>query len=84
MPPPPELTSAEYAEAFDEVKRLGGDGDVTPTERTEEQDFIGVFWAYDGTPSLCAPPRLYNQIATTIARRQAHGSRSRRRACSRW
>jgi hypothetical protein len=43
IPPPPALDSAEYAEAFDEVQRLGGDGDVTPTERTEEQGFIGVF-----------------------------------------
>src|SRR5438067_2709130 len=25
-PPPPEMTSAEYAAAFNEVKRLGGDG----------------------------------------------------------
>jgi hypothetical protein len=69
VPPPPAMTSAAYTEAFDEVKRLGGDGLTTPTERTEEQAFIGVFWAYDGTPSLCAPPRLYNQIATTIARK---------------
>jgi hypothetical protein len=28
---------------------------------------IGTFWAYDGTPSLCAPPRLYNQITVKIA-----------------
>jgi hypothetical protein len=65
--PPPPLDSVEYALAFDEVKRLGGDGDTTDTERTDEQTFIGIFWAYDGTPSLCAPPRLYNQIARTIA-----------------
>ena len=37
------------------------------TQRTEEQTFIGIFWAYDGTPSLCAPPRLYNQITVQIA-----------------
>ena len=67
VPPPPPLRSDEYTEAYNEVKRLGGDGITTPTERTEEQSFIGVFWAYDGTPSLCAPPRLYNQITMTIA-----------------
>jgi hypothetical protein len=66
-PPPPALDSAEYAAAYNEVKRLGGDGVVTSTERTDEQTFIGTFWAYDGTPSLCAPPRLYNQIALQIA-----------------
>ena len=66
-PPPPAMTSAAYTRAFDEVKRFGGDGDITPTERTEEQTTIGIFWAYDGTPALCAPPRLYNQVAVEIA-----------------
>ena len=70
VPPPPAMTSAEYAEAFDEVKRLGGDGVTTPTVRTADQTFTGNYWAYDGTPSLCAPPRLYNQIAVTIAKQQ--------------
>lgn len=66
-PAPPSLTSQAYTTAFREVKRLGGDGIVTPTERTADQTHIGIFWAYDGTPSLCAPPRLYNQIALTVA-----------------
>ena len=65
--PPPALGSAEFARAFNEVKALGGDGVVTQTLRTPEQTEIGIFWAYDGTPSLCAPPRLYNQIAVQIA-----------------
>src|SRR5215813_12676139 len=42
-------------------------GHVTPTMRTGEQTEVGIYWAYDGTPSLCAPPRLYNQIAVQIA-----------------
>lgn len=67
IPAPPSLTSQAYTTAFNEVKRLGGDGIVTPTERTADQTHIGIFWAYDGTPSLCAPPRLYNQIALTVA-----------------
>lgn len=66
-PPPPALDSAAYAEAFAEVQSLGGDGIITPTVRTEVETQIGIYWAYDGTPSLCAPPRLYNQIATQIA-----------------
>lgn len=66
-PPPPAMNSFEYMTAFNEVKRLGGDGVTTPTERTAEQTRIGIFWAYDGTPSLCAPPRLYNQITIKIA-----------------
>ncbi len=52
----------------------------TPTERTgwenpsepnpadnSNQTFVGVFWGYDGTALLCAPPRLYNMIATSVA-----------------
>jgi hypothetical protein len=66
-PPPPALNSAGYTQAFEEVKRFGGDGVTTPTERSAEQTAIGIYWAYDGTPSLCAPPRLYNQIAVQIA-----------------
>lgn len=69
-PPPPPMDSAEYAAAYEEVQRLGGDGVTTPTERTEEQTEIGIYWAYDGTPTLCAPPRLYNQIAAQIAQEQ--------------
>jgi hypothetical protein len=69
VPPPPAMTSAAYAAAYNEVKRLGGDDITTPTERTPDQTAAGIYWAYDGTPSLCAPPRLYNQIATTVSRR---------------
>ena len=68
VPPPPSMTSRAYTQAYNEVRRLGGDGVTTPTERTEDQTLAGIFWAYDGTPSLCAPPRLYNQIAMTIAK----------------
>jgi PAP2 superfamily len=58
------------------VRRLGGcgsdvaacsPGSPTPTERSDEQSQIGVYWGYDGTPGLGTPPRLYNQIAVHIA-----------------
>jgi hypothetical protein len=67
VPVPPALTSAGYASAYNEAKSFGGDGITTPTVRTADQTEIGTYWAYDGTPSLCAPPRLYNQIAMHIA-----------------
>jgi len=70
VPAPPALDSVEYATAFDEVKAIGGDGIVTPTTRSDFETMVGTFWAYDGTPSLCAPPRLYNQITATIANLQ--------------
>jgi hypothetical protein len=73
IPPPPALTSARYTRAFNEVKRLGGDGLVTPTDRTAEQTIAGIYWGYDGTPNLSAPPRLYNQIAVHIANQLGTG-----------
>jgi membrane-associated phospholipid phosphatase len=71
-PPPPALTSAEYTKAFNEVKRLGGDGIATPTERTSRQTFIGIFWGYDGAALVGTRPRQYNQVAVEIARPRTH------------
>ncbi|MCK1307647.1 vanadium-dependent haloperoxidase [Bradyrhizobium sp. 45] len=36
----------------------------------ENESFKAIFWGYDGTAFLCAPPRLYNMIATTYARQK--------------
>ena len=66
-PPFPAMTSVEYTASYNEVKALGGDGVTTPTVRNADQTEAGIYWGYDGTPSLCAPPRLYNQIALHIA-----------------
>ena len=74
VPPPPAMESPEYMAAYNEVKFLGGDGITTPTSRTADQTEIGIYWAYDGTPSLCAPPRLYNQIAMKIAKQKGTAS----------
>jgi hypothetical protein len=71
-PPPPKINSPEYTAAYNQLKELGGDGVTTPTIRTEEQTEIGIFWAYDATEGLCAPPRLYNQIAQVIAIQQGN------------
>ena len=68
-PAPPALDSPEYTVAFNEAKAFGGD-ENTPNVRTSDDTFIGIFWAYDGLPSLCAPPRLYNQIVRKIAAQQ--------------
>lgn len=70
VPPPPPLNSAAYTAAFNEVKHLGGDGTHTPNDRTADQTHMALYWAYDGTPSLCAPPRLYNQIMVHIAQQR--------------
>jgi membrane-associated phospholipid phosphatase len=55
--PPPPLTGAAYATAFDEVKSLGS---ATSATRTPEQTEIGKFWN---------PPiqNFWNEIAQTVA-----------------
>src|SRR5437016_5321678 len=44
VPPPPAMDSPEYAAAYNEAKSLGGDGVHTPSARTPEQSFVGIFW----------------------------------------
>ena len=65
-PPLPALNSAEYTAVFEEEVAMGGDGVTTPHSRTQFQTDTGIYWAYDGVPNLCAPPRLYNQIVMQI------------------
>jgi hypothetical protein len=66
-PAPPALDSKEWVDAFNETKELGGDPSLgTPTKRTPEETIHGIFWTYDGVPNLCAPSRLYDQIARTL------------------
>jgi membrane-associated phospholipid phosphatase len=55
--PPPELTSDEYTNVFDEVKSLGF---INSTTRTPEQTVIGKFW--NGNIQ-----DFWNEIAQTAA-----------------
>ncbi len=65
--PPPALTSNEYLAAFNQIKGIGGVGDATsPTGRTQDQTNLAIFWGYDGTRQLCAPPTLYFAIVRQI------------------
>ena len=66
-PPPPALDSFEYAVAYQQLLNFGGDGIEYPTLRSSRETVTGIFWAYDGTPGLGTPPRLYNQVVRTIA-----------------
>ncbi|OAF15806.1 vanadium-dependent haloperoxidase [Bradyrhizobium neotropicale] len=71
----PSKTSAQFINAYKDVKKFGGDSRpnlvapryTTPTTRNNDQTVIGNFWAYDATALLCAPPRLYNEVTTSIA-----------------
>jgi hypothetical protein len=67
VPAPPNMRSHAYTRAYNEVRRLGGDGVITRTDRTPEQTMIGLFWGYDGTPELGTPVHFFNQIAVAIA-----------------
>ena len=59
--PPPTLNSTAYAQAVDEVMRLGG---TSSTLRTEDQTAIARFWA-DGS-GTASPPGHWNQITSDI------------------
>ena len=61
-PPPPDLTSAEYTAAFEEVKSLGAAGSST---RTAEQSDIARFWY--GTAGTYTSAGYWNQIAREVA-----------------
>ena len=66
-PPPPDLTSAAYAAAVNEVQSLGS---ATSTTRTADQTQIAKFWA-DGSGTY-TPPGQWNSIADQIAQQQGN------------
>ena len=71
-PPPPKLSSERWARAYNYIRTIGGDGETTKTLRTDEETLVAVLWAYDGVPFLCAPPKLYNQIAMHVLHELLH------------
>lgn len=58
-PPPYPIQSLRYALDYAELKRLGGDGVVTPSARTPEQTEIALFWVESS-------PLTWNRIARTV------------------
>jgi hypothetical protein len=58
--PPYDVSSKKYTEDFDEVKRLGGDGITTPSERTDDQTEIALFW-------VGSSPFQWNRIARDVS-----------------
>jgi hypothetical protein len=60
--PPLPVGSSDYAEDFNEVKSLGGDGVTTPSARTAEQTEIALFWVESS-------PLAWNRIARGISAR---------------
>lgn len=63
---PPTLSSAEYAQAVDQVMQIGRKDSST---RTTEQTNIALFWA-DGA-GTATPPGHWNQIAADLLARNS-------------
>nr|WP_044302450.1 dockerin type I domain-containing protein [Rhodopirellula sallentina] len=65
---PPDLTSEEYAESYNEVLELGSlDSEV----RTADQTEAGIFWAYD-REGLGTPLALFNDVLLQVAEQQGN------------
>jgi hypothetical protein len=63
----PELSSAEYATALNEVKAIGS---VTSATRTEDQRQIALFWANGA--GTATPPGHLNMLASEVAQAQGN------------
>ncbi len=64
--PPYSVRSDKYTKDFNEVKRLGGDGVTTPSDRTPDETQIALFWLENS-------PLMWNAIARTVSRNQHLG-----------
>ena len=60
--PPYALTGHKYAADVNEIQRLGGDDVTTPSDRTDDQTEIALFWVES---SPLAWNRLTRAVATT-------------------
>jgi hypothetical protein len=58
--PPYAVTGKKYTRDFNEVKRLGGDGTTTPSDRTADETEIARFWVESS-------PLAWNRIARTVS-----------------
>lgn len=70
LPSPPDLTSAAYTSAYNQVINYGALSTYgpsnTPTSRTPEQTALALFWAYDRA-SMGPPPVLFLRNVEEIA-----------------
>ena len=62
-PPPPLITSPEYAEAFNEVKKLGA---KVSADRTDEQTLVALLHASVGTRA--SPQTVWNGVVRDVSR----------------
>jgi membrane-associated phospholipid phosphatase len=62
-PPPPSITSAQYAQELNQVEMLGG---TTSTVRTADETAAALFWS-DLAKTTFDPPGHWNQITEIAA-----------------
>lgn len=65
----PDYTSLGGYNAIAELgreRRLSETGIGNPPGMKDDTVFVAQFWAYDGTINVCAPARLYNQVAGAV------------------
>jgi hypothetical protein len=58
--PPYAITDAKFTDDVNEVKKLGGDGKISPSARTDDQTQIAWFWFENS-------PLKWSRIARTVA-----------------
>ena len=58
--PPYPLSSARYADDYNEIKLIGGDNVTTPSTRTPDQTEIGLFW-------IESSPLAWNRLARAVS-----------------
>ena len=61
--PPYNLNSNKYAADFEDVKRFGGDGIITPSDRTADETEKALFWVESS-------PLLWNRVGRTVSANQ--------------
>ncbi|MDT7838029.1 vanadium-dependent haloperoxidase [Aquabacterium sp. OR-4] len=79
FPPPPGRCSAtevedtqHFRDDFAKVQAKGGlNRGPAPMGRSDDEEFIGIAWGYDGPPKLGTPPRLYMQAVLSVLDRLA-------------
>ncbi|HTZ67251.1 MAG TPA: vanadium-dependent haloperoxidase [Roseiarcus sp.] len=61
-----DLASYNAVHKWGQEVRMDPAGKITQPSAAGDAYFVAQYWAYDGTANLCAPARLYNQIAAAV------------------
>jgi hypothetical protein len=71
------LEAVKSLKSYNAIEKWGGDARLNNGGRMDQDQpskdgfFVAQLWAYDATAYLCAPARLYNQVAIAVLRQIA-------------